>query len=62
MGYVKPIPVKQEDLSAGNDYYTCNFTGTVKVTLLKIFADLLFKELPLQRNIVPCMRNKPEKI
>lgn len=39
MGYVKPIPVKQENLSVGNDYYTCNYTGTVKVTLLKIFAD-----------------------
>lgn len=39
MGYVKPIPVKQEKLIVGNDYYTCNYTGTVKVTLLKIFAD-----------------------
>lgn len=39
MGYVKPIPVKQEDLSVGNDYYTCNYTGTEKVTLLKIFTD-----------------------
>ena len=36
MGYTKPVPVKKEDIKVGNQYYTCNYSGTVIVTVIKI--------------------------
>ena len=36
MGYTKPVPVKKEDIKVGNQYYTCNYSGTVTVTVIKI--------------------------
>ena len=36
MGYTKPVPVKKEDIKVGNQYYTCNYSGTVMVTVIKI--------------------------
>lgn len=39
MTYIRPIPVKKENIKIGNQYYTCNYSGSTKVTILKIFDD-----------------------
>ena len=39
MAYIKPIPVKRENIKVGNQYYTCNYSGSIKVTVIKIFDD-----------------------
>lgn len=37
MGYKKPIPVDKKDIKVGNQYCTCTYGGTIKVTVIKIF-------------------------
>ena len=37
MGYIKPIPVKPEDIEVGNKYYTCSYSGAITVTVIEIF-------------------------
>lgn len=39
MGYTKPIPVERENIQVGNKYYTCNYSGAIAVTIVKIFDD-----------------------
>ena len=39
MGYIKPIPVKRENIKVGSQYYTCGYSGSIKVTVIKIFDD-----------------------
>ena len=43
MGYVEKRNVNENDLKIGETYYTCSYTGTIKVTLLKMLdvIDLL---------------------
>ena len=39
MAYIKPIPVKRENIKVGSQYYTCGYSGSIKVTVIKIFDD-----------------------
>lgn len=39
MGYIKPIPTERENIIVGNQYYTCNYSGAIKVTVMKKFDD-----------------------
>ncbi len=39
MGYTKPIPVKRENIKVENQYYTCNYSGACKITVVKVFGD-----------------------
>lgn len=39
MGYRKPIPVPIEKIVIGEKYYTCGWTGTIGVIILKIFKN-----------------------
>lgn len=39
MGYIKPIPVKLDKIIIGKKYYTCSYTGTIIIIVLKIFKD-----------------------
>lgn len=36
MGYLEKRHVKKEDLKIGETYYTCSYTGAIKVTLLEM--------------------------
>lgn len=37
MAYVKPIPVKKENIVVGNKYYSCSYSGVITVTVIKKF-------------------------
>ena len=37
MGYKKPIPVEINKIVIGKKYYTCSYSGTISVIILKIF-------------------------
>lgn len=39
MGYKKPIPVEINKIVIGKKYYTCSYSGTISVIILKIFKD-----------------------
>lgn len=39
MGYVEKRNVNENDIKIGETYYTCSYTGAIKVTLLKILKD-----------------------
>lgn len=39
MPYIRPIPVKNENIDIGKQYYTCNYTGAIVITVLKKFTD-----------------------
>lgn len=39
MGYVEKRNVDANDLKIGETYFTCSYTGTIKVTLLKMLED-----------------------
>ena len=39
MGWIRPIPVAKEDIKIGNRYYTCEYSGSISVTAIKIFYD-----------------------
>ena len=39
MGYTKPVPVKKENIKVGSQYYTCSYSGVIKVNAIKIFTD-----------------------
>lgn len=29
MAYIKPIPVKRENIKVGSQYYTCGYSGSI---------------------------------
>jgi hypothetical protein len=39
MQWKRPVPVKKENITVGDTYYSCSYTGTIKVRVIKIFAD-----------------------
>lgn len=39
MPHIRPIPVKSENIDIEKQYYTCNYTGATKVTVIKKFTD-----------------------
>jgi hypothetical protein len=39
MQWKRPVPVKKENIKVGDKYYSCSYTGTIKVTVIKIFND-----------------------
>ncbi len=39
MGYKKPIPVEIDKIVIGEKYYTCSYSGTIGVIILKVFKD-----------------------
>ena len=39
MAYVRPIPVNKENIIIGNKYYTCSYSGAIKIIIIKIFDD-----------------------
>lgn len=39
MGWTRPVPVEKVDIKIGNQYYTCTYSGPIRVTLIKIFHD-----------------------
>ena len=39
MAYVKPIPVKKENIIIGNKYYSCSYSGVIVITVIKRFDD-----------------------
>ncbi len=39
MGRIKPIPVEKENIKIENLYYTCSYSGAIKVKVIKIFYD-----------------------
>lgn len=60
MNYVKPVPVKKDELIVGNQYYTCSHSGVIKVTLLKIFLDtqsVLVKVGSKKKELKPFVRS-----
>ena len=54
MGYVEKRNVSANDLKVGETYYTCSYTGAIKVTLLKmlnngnVLLERKFKNKPSQ--------------
>ena len=43
MGYKKPIPVEINKIVIGEKYYTCSYSGTISVIILKIFKITIYK-------------------
>jgi hypothetical protein len=39
MQWKRAVPVKKENIKVGDKYYSCSYTGTIKVTVIKIFND-----------------------
>lgn len=39
MTYIRPVPVKKEDIKIGKQYYSCWYSGVIKVIVIKIFDD-----------------------
>ena len=37
--YTKPIPVKEESIVIGKEYYSCSYSGPIMITIIKKFDD-----------------------
>lgn len=39
MTWTRPIPVSMSEIEIGKQYYTCSYSGPIKITIIKIFYD-----------------------
>lgn len=61
--------MKKENIKVGNQYYTCDYSGAIRITVLKIFDDavlVITKNKPFVRSIKyifdnPEMANKARR-